>query len=174
MFYEIVSRDSSGFISLDDVKAHLKINNSSSDDLITLYFNSSVEQAEKHLGFPLVPTVLKYYMDTKSEDKLHLVKSAHTITSIEYEIDSVPGTFEGTIRKLHPCPYVDLEDLDSSATNIVATIQAGYASMSLISGNVLSGILHLTGEKWKKRQDPSSSFSTLSDKLFNLEQVISF
>jgi uncharacterized phiE125 gp8 family phage protein len=150
-------------VTLDEAKAHLKVNLGDEDALITALITVSRQWAENFMGRAVLSQTWDYFLDGFASDCIELplpplisvtsVKyidnngATQTLATTEYEVDTAaePGIVRLGFGKSWP-------GTRPKANAVIVRFVAGYAGVNSLPGPIKSACLLVIGELYERRE----------------------
>ena len=170
----------SEIVTLTEIKAHLRISDTSMDDILTVYLKTAREYCETYLNRALISQTIIQIRDgfpSESEMWLDLFAESVTITKIEYLLDDTWTTLSSSNYRLDaisaPNRVILKNDCLWPQTDYGnATVKITYGvAVTAIKNKCKSAILLMVGDMEANPENPTRNFPTLADKLLSLDRI---
>lgn len=172
MKYEISTGPALLPVSVEEAKAHLRVDGTEEDNTILSMIGAATAKVEKETGRALVSQTVKAYWDTWPEDNvLELpIYPAASITNVKYiDEDGTLQTWDsanytsdlvGMCPRVMPTPDADLPDLGDYPNAVQVTYVAGVSSTNSVPQDLKYAILTTVALLYEHRVDMPLSANT--------------
>jgi uncharacterized phiE125 gp8 family phage protein len=180
--YKVITGPTSEPLTLSDVKAWLKVDDSADDTLITLLISAARESAEKYLQMALLPQTIEEYYDGFYPYGLRL--SITPIISLTHIYYTPPGgtstLLDTSFYTLHPSEKPPLvlrienmtfPEVTIQGAGVKVTYQAGFANAAAVPAAIKLGMLKTIAESYANRQDSVFVLPTAAMHLFDKYRI---
>jgi uncharacterized phiE125 gp8 family phage protein len=173
--YKVITGPASEPLTLSDVKAWLKVDDSADDTLITLLISAARESAEKYLQMALLPQTIEEYYDGFYPYGLRL--SISPIISLTHIYYTPPGgtstPLDTSFYTLHPSEKPPLVLRIENMTFPEVTIQGAGVKVTYqaVPAAIKLGMLKTIAESYANRQDSVFVLPTAAMHLFDKYRI---
>lgn len=150
-------------ISLDEAKAHLRVDTSDEDSTIELYIaaaTESIDGAEGTLGRCIVTQQWDYSFDSFQSPITVPLPRLISVDSITYrDVNGITQTLSSSAYSVFGqsiSPIDGWPDTDGMEGAVTVRFTAGYGNAASVPAPIKSALLLLVGELYKTRQDGAS------------------
>lgn len=170
MTYVLESKINAELISLSDMKAYLKVDDSSDDQLIESLIKSAINIAERFMNRDILTATWVNYRDCFIQD-LTLRKGAfQSIVAIEYLKDSVYTTlasseYQSSIGGVYGeiCSVNVPSDIDMACNSVKITFKTGFGdTVESVPIEIITAILMMVSHMYFNRGDCQPERATAS------------
>jgi uncharacterized phiE125 gp8 family phage protein len=179
MFLKLVTPATELPLTLDEVKAHLRMDGTDEDDYITLLLKSAVQQAQNFTNRQIMPATFQLYLD-RLPSSVPLPRPPFAeITSFKATDDAGQEVvFEETDYTLTETEHTTIRGIADSGwyascySDIKITYKAGYATADAVPEDIKSALLLMIGSMYENREDKTERFPKASESMLTPYRVI--
>lgn len=163
--YRVTVEPASEPLSLSEVKAWLKVDSSTDDDLIDILIASARQEVERYCQLALLPQTIVETFDHFYSYGLRLsVSPLISVSGITYlpPGENSAATLSTDLYGVHPSErpplvyrkaYATFPTVESQMAVINVTYQAGYADADAVPAGIKRAMLMLIADSYQNRQD---------------------
>ena len=178
----IITRDSSGLISLDEAKKWLRVEGNSEDLLITELLKGSVAYAENYLNRTIGVNTYKMSLDGFSREISLFRPPVSEVTEISYvDSDGADRTFDVTKTKLNKdmgILYLKQGESWPDTSSESFAVQISYSSDGIYAehdaDDVVTAIKMVLAYQYDWRDDSNQRWQKASDRILRAIRIIPF
>jgi len=183
--YKVITGPASEPLTLSDVKAWLKVDDSTDDTLITLLISAARESAEKYLQMALLPQTIEEYFDNFYHYGLRLtISPLISVTHVKYTpTGGTEQTLNTDLYETHPTAQppliirkenITFPEVSLQGAKVKVTYQAGFANAANVPAPIKIGMLKTIAAAYQDRQDAIMTLPTAAMHLYNAYRVSFF
>ncbi len=142
--YKVTTPPANGAVSLETFKAHLRITNCNQDEILQIYLNAAITEAELCMGLDLITRTYKTFRDFFPQ---YLNEGYYPWGIIPETFNEFPANTGFELRRSPFNALVSVEYIAAATSTLTAVPASVYYATASVAGN-FSNILNNPGQQW--------------------------